>query len=158
MPAGGRADDRAMIPGGYTIRRILAGILALPLTGYALLALISLLTRGFDPLSAMFFLCPGTFATLLWWYALRGHLEESRARMRTTVIGGFILGGIAFAAGFFGPIVFAPDANQGPLLGIFFTGPLGFVLGCAGGLLYAHIRGRTPSDQSRSEGRGSRAA
>jgi hypothetical protein len=40
-----------------------------------------------------------------------------------------VVGGIAFAAGFFGPIVFTPEANQGPLLGVFITGPLGFVLG-----------------------------
>jgi hypothetical protein len=40
-----------------------------------------------------------------------------------------VVGFIAFAAGFFGPIILAPEANQGPLLGIFFTGPLGFVLG-----------------------------
>jgi hypothetical protein len=40
-----------------------------------------------------------------------------------------ILGGAGFAVGFFGPIVFVPDANQGPLVGIFITGPLGVVLG-----------------------------
>lgn len=40
-----------------------------------------------------------------------------------------IVGAVAFAAGFFGPIIFTPDANQGPLLGIFITGPLGFVFG-----------------------------
>ena len=40
-----------------------------------------------------------------------------------------VLGGIGFAAGFFGPLILAPDANQGPLLGIFITGPLGFLLG-----------------------------
>jgi hypothetical protein len=34
-----------------------------------------------------------------------------------------------FAAGFIGPMVFAPDANQGPLVGIFITGPAGFALG-----------------------------
>ena len=39
------------------------------------------------------------------------------------------MGGVAFAAGFFGPIIFTPEANQGPLLGIFITGPLGFVIG-----------------------------
>ena len=38
------------------------------------------------------------------------------------------LGGIGFAAGFFGPMLLAPDANQGPMLGIFITGP-GFLLG-----------------------------
>lgn len=40
-----------------------------------------------------------------------------------------VVGGVAFAAGFFGPIIFTPEANQGPLLGIFITGPLGFVIG-----------------------------
>lgn len=47
--------------------------------------------------------------------------------------GGFILGGIGFVAGFVGPILLTPEANQGPLLGIFFTGPLGFLVGCVGG-------------------------
>lgn len=52
------------------------------------------------------------------------------------VIGAFLLGGIGFIAGFFGPIIFRPDANQGPLLGIFFTGPIGFLVGLiAGGIL-----------------------
>ena len=46
-----------------------------------------------------------------------------------SVLGGWILGGISFAAGFVGPIIFAPGANQGPLLGIFVTGPIGCVLG-----------------------------
>lgn len=44
---------------------------------------------------------------------------------------GFALfvGGIAFAAGFFGPMILAPGANQGPLLGIIYTGPIGFLVG-----------------------------
>lgn len=46
------------------------------------------------------------------------------------------VGAIGFVGGFFGPIVFAPEANQGPLLGIFITGPLGFVLGAVGGWVY----------------------
>ncbi len=50
-------------------------------------------------------------------------------------LAGFALtvGGLAFAAGFFGPILLAPEANQGPLLGIFITGPAGLVLGLAWG-------------------------
>ena len=51
--------------------------------------------------------------------------------------GALIVGGIGFCAGFFGPMVFAPDANQGPLLGIFITGPLGALLGAIGGIVYA---------------------
>ena len=40
-----------------------------------------------------------------------------------------LLGGIGFSAGFFGPMVFDPSANQGPLVGVLISGPLGAVLG-----------------------------
>jgi len=50
--------------------------------------------------------------------------------------GAIVLGGVGFSAGFFGPIIFTPGANQGPLLGIFITGPLGFLLGGVGGFFY----------------------
>ena len=46
-----------------------------------------------------------------------------------------ILGGAGFAAGFFGPIVLNPDANQGPLVGIFLSGPGGVVLGLVLGVI-----------------------
>jgi hypothetical protein len=58
--------------------------------------------------------------------------------------GALVVGAIGFVGGFFGPIVFAPDANQGPLLGIFITGPLGAVLGAIGGFVYDRTR-RSPS-------------
>jgi hypothetical protein len=58
------------------------------------------------------------------------------------VLGAVILGGVGFAGGFFGPMIFMPGANQGPLLGVFITGPLGFVLGAAGGAIYWFVRGR----------------
>ena len=46
------------------------------------------------------------------------------------------LSGLAgFLIGFVGPIVFNPEANQGPLLGIFITGPGGFVFGVLLGVL-----------------------
>lgn len=50
-------------------------------------------------------------------------------RLKWAGIGAVALGGLGFVGGFFGPIVLAPEANQGPLLGIFITGPLGFLLG-----------------------------
>ena len=40
-----------------------------------------------------------------------------------------ILGVAGFVAGFLGPIIFVPEANQGPLVGIFISGPAGFALG-----------------------------
>lgn len=56
--------------------------------------------------------------------------------------GALLVGGIGFVLGFFGPMVFAPGANQGPLLGIFITGPGGALLGAVGGALYwMHGRG-----------------
>ena len=54
---------------------------------------------------------------------------------------GGILGGIGFLIGFVGPIIFMPEANQGPLLGIFITGPGGFVLGLIVGLIKAMASG-----------------
>jgi hypothetical protein len=42
-----------------------------------------------------------------------------------------LLGATGFAAGFFGPLIFVPEANQGPLVGIFISGPIGAVLGLA---------------------------
>jgi hypothetical protein len=41
------------------------------------------------------------------------------------VFGGFVVG-------FFGPLVFAPEANQGPLLGLFITAPAGGLVGVLG--------------------------
>ncbi|HET7260700.1 MAG TPA: hypothetical protein VFK60_02600 [Casimicrobiaceae bacterium] len=46
------------------------------------------------------------------------------------------LGIVGFAAGFFGPIALNPDANQGPLLGIFVTGPGGLLGGFVLGALF----------------------
>jgi hypothetical protein len=49
--------------------------------------------------------------------------------------GAIIVGGLGLVGGVVGPILLAPDSNQGPLLGIIFTGPLGFVIGGTMGLL-----------------------
>ena len=57
---------------------------------------------------------------------------------------GFLIGGICFLVGFIGPIIVWPDSNQGPLLGIFITGPLGFLLGIGVGLVIYFARQRNP--------------
>ena len=56
-----------------------------------------------------------------------------QTRVSYVVIGAFVVGAIGFLAGFVGPMLLTPEANQGPLLGFFFTGPLGALLGAAGG-------------------------
>ena len=49
-------------------------------------------------------------------------------------IGALLIGGLGFVGGFFGPILLTPESNQGPLLGIFITGPLGFGAGLLWGI------------------------
>jgi flagellar biosynthesis protein FliR len=65
----------------------------------------------------------------------------------STLFGAVVLGAIGFCAGFFGPMIFTPGANQGPLLGIFITGPLGFVLGGVGGFAYGLAKKRSAATE-----------
>lgn len=51
--------------------------------------------------------------------------------MRTVLTWGIVFGLVGFVGGFFGPMILTPEANQGPMLGIFITGPLGFLSGAA---------------------------
>lgn len=76
----------------------------------------------------------GAACGLLAGWAVSSHLTPG-SLVWSTLRGGLVIGGIAFLVGFAGPIIVTPDANQGPLLGIFFTGPLGFIVGCIGGLV-----------------------
>ena len=46
---------------------------------------------------------------------------------------GVKFGLIGFALGFFGPMLLDPSSGNGPMLGIFITGPLGFILGIGRG-------------------------
>jgi hypothetical protein len=62
--------------------------------------------------------------------------------VRSTMMSALVTGAVGFTAGFFGPMLFVPSANQGPLLGIFITGPLGLMLGGAGGAIHWFARGR----------------
>jgi hypothetical protein len=87
----------------------------------------------------------GTFfllvaAIVFFGYRLLG--EEHRSALRRAARPAVILGGIGFALGFLGPILLTPDANQGPLLGIFITGPGGFALGLLFGIGREVVRRR----------------
>lgn len=57
-------------------------------------------------------------------------------------LGAAVVGAVGFSVGFFGPLIFAPQANQGPLLGLFITGPLGFIGGGVAGAVWWHVRRR----------------
>ena len=69
-----------------------------------------------------------------------GTAEGSTSVAVMAGLGAAILGGLGFVAGFFGPMIFAPDANQGPMLGLLITGPAGVVIGAIAGALYAMRR------------------
>jgi hypothetical protein len=76
------------------------------------------------------------------WYVWRKLATSPHGAISSILLGAVLLGGIGFTAGFFGPIIFMPEANQGPLLGIFITGPLGFVVGGISGFVYWAVRNR----------------
>jgi hypothetical protein len=67
--------------------------------------------------------------------------EHGLPRSGYAGIGAVTLGVTGFVLGFFGPMLLAPDANQGPMLGIFITGPGGALLGVVLGWLYGVKQG-----------------
>lgn len=81
------------------------------------------------------------------WSVWKGLGSGAGGLVSHTLRGAAVLGGIGFCGGFFGPMIFAPGANQGPLLGLFITGPSGFFLGGAGGFVYGLVkRNRTVAE------------
>ena len=57
-----------------------------------------------------------------------------------SMVYGLVIGGVGFVLGFIGPLIITPEANQGPLLGIFITGPLGFLIGITIGIVVGLIK------------------
>jgi hypothetical protein len=60
--------------------------------------------------------------------------------LRCTRKWALVLGIVGFVCGFVGPMVFSPDANQGPMLGLFITGPGGALLGAILGTIIGAVR------------------
>lgn len=75
-------------------------------------------------------------ALFLGWYAWQKLASIPEGPVSCIFLGSVVLGSISFCAGFFGPIILTPEANQGPLLGIFITGPVGFLIGGISGYVY----------------------
>lgn len=77
------------------------------------------------------------------WFVWRVSAKTQPSGFLTHVaVGAIVVGSLSFCAGFFGPILFWPGANQGPLLGIFFTGPAGLIVGAVGGAIYSLVKTR----------------
>jgi hypothetical protein len=80
-------------------------------------------------------------ATLLW--KILGRI--SNTFFAYIIAGGMVMGLLCFSLGFFGPLLLSPSSNQGPLLAIFLTGPLGVVGGFFVGGYYWKRRGNRKS-------------
>jgi hypothetical protein len=85
----------------------------------------------------------GSLAAAIWGGRYVWQRNASGSGILELTLGGALaVGAVGFIGGFFGPMIFAPGANQGPLLGLFITGPLGFLLGGVGGFVYGLARRR----------------
>jgi hypothetical protein len=83
----------------------------------------------------------GSLAAAIWAARYMWRRTQDGGGVLTMTLGGaMIVGTIGFMGGFFGPLIWAPDANQGPLLGLFVTGPLGFLIGGIVGCVYGVAR------------------
>ena len=74
------------------------------------------------------------------WYAWTRTAAVDNSLTRSIGYWAMVVGAIGFIGGFFGPMIFAPGANQGPLLGIFITGPAGVLIGALGGLIHGLVQ------------------
>jgi hypothetical protein len=51
--------------------------------------------------------------------------------------GALLVGAVSFTIGFVGPMLVAAGGNQGPMVGLFITGPIGTIVGAIAGFSYA---------------------
>ena len=105
------------------------GAFALAFSGMSAMAGINQARNGIDSFGMGGSLVLAVWALFGWGFVFGGSRPEVQRRMASALFAAVVIGGVCFLAGFVGPMIFAPDANQGPLLGIFFTGPLGFTFG-----------------------------
>ena len=81
------------------------------------------------------------------WSTWKSQGGDKIGALASIFTGAILVGGISFAAGFFGPMILAHGANQGPLLGILITGPIGIVVGAIAGFIY-WLRGKKNSNNN----------
>ena len=112
---------------------------------FFLTTMISLFTTLSDEISAVISL---PFSLLMGWIVWKTARGRKIGASLAVLSGALIFGGLGLSIGFLGPLIFAPDANQGPMLGIFITGPLGCVVGAISGYIYWSRKGRSEDGQN----------
>lgn len=127
-----------------TISRVLFGLAAV------VTAILSVVTLGdFEiwPVNLFFVSVCG----LCLWFALRGYVPK----YRIMVLSGLVLGAVIGAAAFYGGMYWACSresaSNLCGLYGFIYTGPIGFIVGAALGILLGYVSHRR-MDKRRPEG------
>ncbi len=111
------------------ILRIVAAIIAVLTASAALRDLGNFAAHGHELIDLAFGLFESAVCILGGWFAWKGGSAGARSRLPRAFRFAFTIGGVSFLFGYCGPLMWAPQANQGPLLGIFVTGPIGFFVG-----------------------------
>jgi hypothetical protein len=88
----------------------------------------------------IFWLLPVLPWVVLWLIVRHGPIRNRWWQGENVLGFALFVGTVGFLIGFVGPMIFAPRANQGPMLGIFYTGPISFIAGLAWGLWRAMRR------------------
>jgi hypothetical protein len=133
------------------MRRLLPDPVVGALAGFALgfLASLNLAYLGIDvsgwPAIGLGIL--GAIAGCVVGLFLQGPPGRARTVARWCATTAVALGVVAFLVGFVGPIVLRPDLPQGPLLGIFCTGPLGALAGAILGAILGLLVPSTSAQQ-----------
>ena len=85
-------------------------------------------------------------ASLAAWFTWKLVAGEKTNVTVAIISGALILGGLCFTIGFLGPMAFAKDTSQGPLIGIFIAAPVGVIMGAIAGYVYASRQKESVSD------------
>ena len=85
-------------------------------------------------------------ASLAAWFTWKLVAGEKTNVTVAIISGALIRGGLCFTIGFLGPMAFAKDTSQGPLIGIFIAAPVGVIMGAIGGYVYASRQDAGVSD------------
>ncbi len=126
------------------IKRAVAALIGVLLLVLVLRMLMNVWAE-FDPILFSLFLVPAfTVAGLCLWYAVSAGNPQSEQRIACGLKVALVVGLIAFGIFFVGPAVVMPEANQGPLLGLF-AAPLGFALGAILGICFPGLCHRVKS-------------
>ena len=124
-------------------RALLAGLAAFATYFFVMLVMLIFGQALLPPVRLLIALA---IAGLAGWYTWRRSSGHDFASLIGAIFRGAIITGcIFFFLGFVGPMILTPGANQGPMLGIFITGPLGVLLGGVGGAVVWSRRRRAVS-------------